>query len=622
VTEAATIYRRADPAALRANVPKELKAKRAWLLWKQGPAPEAGKKRRKVPCYASGVNRRGELDSPEDRAQLVTFDEAMAAYLKNDQWVGLGLALGRDFDLSGIDLDDCVLDGALANKAQKIIDAAGGYTEISPSGKGVKIFGSGDIGTQGNDKSGLELYSGGRFFTVTGAKVTGERPADLTAAAAMARELYRKPKPATKTRDDTPSGQLLAKVGRALRVEKKTPEEVHALFDTTDPHALSRELMEKNGACRAVQRCIEKVLRDSPQEMAYAVIECFADIEEKPLEWLTRGGVDVPLGKLTAICGDPGVSKSTVMLDLAAAITAGARPPWNNALRGDVLIMSAEDDAADTIKPRLRIAGADLARVHILTAVRDRAQDGRPRERGFNLAEDAALLDNALSQRPGVRLAVIDPVSAYMGKTDSHKNAEVRGVLDPVAKVAAARRTAIAAVAHMNKGDTKNVIYRVMGSLAFIGAPRAAFLVTRDPDNPERRLILSLKQNLTKELPGGFAYRLLDVDDVPKILWEAERVVDVTAQEALADGGRKNERDEEVEQWLKDELAAGAQPAHQMWEQAEAHKFSKNRIKAAKSALHIRSDQRKQEDGRQWWWWSLPGKAEAAPRHQQPPDDL
>jgi hypothetical protein len=163
------------------------------LLWKSVPKPGDAAKARKVPHYASGQPRHGTLDTPEDRAQLVTFAEAHAALLAS-RLTGLGVALGRDTDtgllLSGIDLDDSYdpQRGGLSPLAQRIVDAApSAYMEVSPGGAGVKLFGSGELGTE--KTAALEIYSSGRFFTVTGQWLQGDSLADLTAAATEARAI-------------------------------------------------------------------------------------------------------------------------------------------------------------------------------------------------------------------------------------------------------------------------------------------------------------------------------------------------------------------------------------------------------------------------------------------------
>ena len=104
---------------------------------------------------------------------------------------------------------------------------------------------------------------------------------------------------------------------------------------------------------------------------------------------------------------------------------------------GDVIILSAEDDAADTVVPRLIAAGADRTRMHVVTAVKE--EDGG--ERAFNLTLDLDRLEKENDLR-AVRLLVIDPVSAYLGSTkggrvDRNRAGDVRSILGRLAAFAA-----------------------------------------------------------------------------------------------------------------------------------------------------------------------------------------
>ena len=118
---------------------------------------------------------------------------------------------------------------------------------------------------------------------------------------------------------------------------------------------------------------------------------------------------------------------------------------------GSVIILSAEDDAEDTIRPRLEAAGADLKRVFILDAIREPNRDGALTTRPFNLTADIERLSDLARKLGDVGLIDIDPITAYLGGVDSHKNAEVRGVLAPLAAMAAETEAAIVCVSHLNK---------------------------------------------------------------------------------------------------------------------------------------------------------------------------
>src|SRR3954453_12046732 len=100
---------------------------------------------------------------------------------------------------------------------------------------------------------------------------------------------------------------------------------------------------------------------------ASLVSVCASEIEIEPVEWLWPGRL--ALGKHTCAAGEPGASKSQLTMHIAAIVsTAGVWPCGEgNSAHGSVIILSAEDGAADTIIPRLHAAGADLGRVHIVS---------------------------------------------------------------------------------------------------------------------------------------------------------------------------------------------------------------------------------------------------------------
>ena len=162
------------------------------------------------------------------------------------------------------------------------------------------------------------------------------------------------------------------------------------------------------------------------------VLISLADVQPQPVSWLWPGRI--ALGKVTLLAGDPGLGKSFVTLDIAARTSCGA--PWPDApgiktTAGGVVLLSAEDDAEDTIRPRLDAAGANVQRIKALLAVRRNYQDDPTRESTFSLETDLPALEAAILAVAGCRLVIIDPITAYLGGTDSHKNGEIRGLIAP-----------------------------------------------------------------------------------------------------------------------------------------------------------------------------------------------
>jgi putative DNA primase/helicase len=246
----------------------------------------------------------------------------------------------------------------------------------------------------------------------------------------------------------------------------------------------------------------------------------------------------IALGKNALIAGQPGLGKSQVTIYLAAITSGGGTwPTGEKCDAGDVFILSAEDDPADTIRPRLEAYSANLDRVHIIEAVRQPNRSDRP----FNLKDDLQALSEKLRASPDAKLVIIDPLTAYLGGIDSHKNADVRAVLAPLAKLAADHGVAVVCVTHLNKGTSAvtsaDPLTRVIGSTAFGAAVRTASLVASDKTNAERRLFLSLKSNISRAC-DGLAFRL-ETHVLPcgietsRVVWESGPVK-MTASEALS----------------------------------------------------------------------------------------
>lgn len=384
----------------------------------------------------------------------------------------------------------------------------------------------------------------------------------------------------------SPGGPMDAKTGEECRDAILALADAAPVFDPAQAHA-----------------------DEAPEaEESRPVLVCLADVEPEPLRWLWPGRI--PLGKVALNFGDPGLGKTFVTLDMAARVSRGmAWPdaPGKPSVPGGVVILTAEDDLSDTVRPRLDAAGADVRRIVALQGV-EYARGGRGY---FNLACDLPALEAAIRQTPDTRLVILDPVSAFLGGTDSHKNAEIRGLLAPLADLAARYDVAVLTVTHMSKGIAGRALYRAMGSLGFIAAARAAWLTIADADDPKRRLFLPAKMNLAEE-PSGLAYRLVPVmldkiGPVGRVEWESG-AVNLTADAALAaaaaDPEARATRDQAAE-WLRAALADGPKQTAELQEEAREAGIAWATIRRAQAAVGIKP--RRQGFGPDGaWYWTLP----------------
>jgi hypothetical protein len=292
---------------------------------------------------------------------------------------------------------------------------------------------------------------------------------------------------------------------------------------------------------------------DSESVAATPGLICLADVQPEQVSWLWPGRI--PVGKLVTLDGDPGLGKSTLACALAGPVTtAGSWPDGTRCMYpGDVILMSAEDGLADTVRPRLDAADADVKRVHALEGVPIVDEDGERTLRPPTLA-DIVTLENTITTTQA-RLLVVDVVMAYLPTgTDSHKDQDIRRVLSRLSALADRTGCTVLLLRHLNKARGGDPLYRGGGSIGIVGAARAGLLVAPDPDDPDRRVLASVKSNLGPS-PESLAYRLVGAGDhgVARVQWEGR--TDHTAHSLLTEP-----RDEdtgaatEAEQWLQDYL--------------------------------------------------------------------
>jgi len=325
-----------------------------------------------------------------------------------------------------------------------------------------------------------------------------------------------------------------------------------------------------------------------------------ADIELRSISWLWPGRV--PLGKVTLIAGDPGMGKSFLTAYLAATVSRGSDfPDGPPGLRkpGSVVMLSGEDDASDTLRPRLEAHGADLSRIHIAEGVvREAAPTGSD---VIDLDRHMEELESAVREVDRCRLLVVDPIAAFLGTVDDSSNGQVRRLLRALADLAARHGPAVVCVSHMNKNVQGKAIYRTMGSLAFIAAARAAYYVTQSPGDEDERIMAPIKANVDLRRTA-MSFRI----EEGRVAW-GRTDLNITADEMDAEHrGEKRDQFDEALQFLRAVLADGARPAADVIAQGEQAGIGAATLRRAKKSLGIVS--RKHGAGEHAWCWMLPGK--------------
>jgi RecA-family ATPase len=322
-------------------------------------------------------------------------------------------------------------------------------------------------------------------------------------------------------------------------------------------------------------------------------------VAARPVEWLWPGWL--PLGKLCDLSGDPGLSKSTLLLDLAARVsTHGVMPDGSQGVRGGVCLMSAEDGLEDTIQPRLRAAGADLAKVGFF--------EGYNRE-PLVLPDHLERIEVRLRDYDA-RLLLIDPLVAFLAQARSDQ--EVRKCLHPVKVLAERLRCTVLWLRHLSKRGGPKAIYRGSGHVSIIGAARSGLIVGADPDDPEGRVLAHAKSNLAPR-QRSLTYRLEPAEEFGccRIAWggasewSADDVCETLSRKEKAEQEAAGCRLAVAVEFLSTALKDGARAVAPLKEEAKLVGISPRTLERAAKKLEVTiRHQRQTASG--LYEWQLP----------------
>lgn len=312
---------------------------------------------------------------------------------------------------------------------------------------------------------------------------------------------------------------------------------------------------------------------------------CAADVQPETVSWLWKQWM--PSGKLVLLEGNPGCGKTAIAIDLVARLTTGRAMPDGEPMEpSSALYLSTEDGAADTIRPRLDAAEADVSRVHLLDWTSATT---------LQLPQGTEALEGHINDF-GARLIVLDTLMSFVsGHYDSHRDQDVRRALFPLVQAAEATGVTVLALRHLNKASGMSAMNRGMGSIAFNALARSVWHAGKHPNNDGSMVLSPVKNNLSA-MPKSRTYRIEERHNAPVVAWNG--TCDLEADDLVVEQRAAPSALAEAEEWLKDALAEGQRPATEIEAAAAEAGISKATLRRAKKSLGVTA--KRFENG--WVW--------------------
>jgi len=281
---------------------------------------------------------------------------------------------------------------------------------------------------------------------------------------------------------------------------------------------------------------------------------------------------------------------------LTAQVTRGVK----GFRQGRVLMLLAEDNADDTVKPRLMAAGADCSQIMFFNQHQSLTSVGLHELRTVIEKEQPVLV-------------IIDPLFAFIdGQVNTRVDNQSRTLLTPLKQLAADCHIAVVWLRHMTKdseGKTGKAIYRGVGSIAFTAAARAVYIAADDPNTEGQHVLACAKLNVGPK-PKTLGYVIDTVplviagalQQIPYVRWTGESSLNANAVIGATKPDEPRAVEEAVE-WLREHLQNGPRPYKEIVQCAQDEAgISERTLRRAKAQLKIHSHKTGLRDG---WVWEL-----------------
>lgn len=337
------------------------------------------------------------------------------------------------------------------------------------------------------------------------------------------------------------------------------------------------------------------------------------DVKKEPVKWLFEDMI--PIGEITVFAGEPGVSKSTLLMKLGALVSNGdvfKAGIFNFKVpKGKVVILSMEDAAESIVVPRFEASGGNLDNLIIIEGDTEKDHFGIEYEHIIRFDHDIGRLALTLDEIQDVKLIIVDPITSYIGDIDDNKNVEVRKMYSKLIVMARKHKCAIILNTHLAKGAVGKggkAAHKVLGSIAYTAAARAVYFVNFDDDTKTKRKVVPSKNNYGND-KDGFAYfieQVKDGDIKTTCINLSDEKVKESVDDLFSDDDTKFEKTElhRAKEFLLRILKNGSMLRDDILKKSAQEDIAESTLKRAKSQLKINHDSSINNKSKTIWFLS------------------
>lgn len=306
-------------------------------------------------------------------------------------------------------------------------------------------------------------------------------------------------------------------------------------------------------------------------------------VEAESPQWVVPGMI--PRGAITMIDGDPGVGKSYFLQWVCIHLCGGKHLPWDNTHKRlrklKIAYFDTENAMGVVTRSRLEDNG--------MTAFENYYQIEEP----FAIDDEEAVeaIEEQLIKKHGIDVIIIDPITAYLGATDTNNAKEVKAAFMRINKLAMDHNVAIIIVRHLNKNRSAGALNAGSGSVAFGGTVRMLMTIGWHKTEPNVRVVGCTKTNIAVRF-GSLGYSIEPLpDDMGRenrseLIYEGR--VDLTSEEILTTTNAKDNDLVPAKELIKEFMEDNGVPYHKLLAQGDKRSISEKSINRASRELDLK----------------------------------